>query len=107
MNDRCLFETLHVEEVDVAELDQLLLAYFQTAAQVSLTEIVYPGHEIDYAMKLTYGERGLIGVTRGPRLTDPDVETIKSRVETELLAPAGTRMGKEILFSHLPVKGYY
>jgi hypothetical protein len=68
---------------------------------------VYPGHETNYAIKFTYGKSGVVGITRGPRLTPPDLDTLKRSVESELLTPTGTRVGKEILFSHLPVKGYF
>ena len=43
----------------------------------------------------------------GPKLTPADVDMIKSRIESELLASAGTRIGREILFAHLPVTGYF
>jgi hypothetical protein len=102
-----LFNTLHAGEVDNAEFDQILLEYFHGAMQVSLKETVYPGHETDYAMKLTYGQSGLLGIASGPRLIDSDVETLRSRVESELLTSTGTRIGREILFSHLSVKGYF
>jgi hypothetical protein len=103
-----LFEVFHAAEVEEAELAHVLLSHFQTATQINLRETTYPGHQTDYALKLTYGKKSeLIQIAPGPRLSDRDVATIQRRVENELLTSTGTQVGREVFFAHMPVKGYF
>ena len=107
MTDTHLFNTLHAGEVEEAELTQILSEHFQGAAQFSEDEITYPGHQTDFALTLVYRKDRLADIRPGPRLTAQDVETLQRRVDEELLASPGARVGAEILFANLPVTGWF
>ena len=102
-----LFQVFYAAEVDEAELAQILQGHFHGAMQPSINEIVYPGHETEYALKLIYDKNGLIKIDAGPTLTDEDVASIKSNVEKELLTSTGMRVGTEIWFANVPVEGCF
>ena len=102
-----LFEILHGPEVEQLELEQILLEHFHTSMGLSSSEITYPGHERDYALRLTYDRSQLVEIIAGPRFSATDVDTLRERIEKELLAPAGMRVGRVVLFSSVPVTGHF
>jgi hypothetical protein len=108
MSNHNLFDVWHIDKVDDTEFAGLLSEHFHSAHQVSLKETVFPGHEKDYSVKLTYDkEVRLTRVSRGPRLTDSEVDLITERIRSELLTSTGTQAGREILFADVPVKGHF
>ncbi len=106
MKTQNLYEVFHAGEVDQSELEQLFSEHFKGAMHLSPDEIVYPGHETDHALRLRYDD-GLREVAAGPKLVDSDVETLKERIEKEILASEGTRVGRVVLFTKVPVEGYF
>lgn len=108
MNNHNLFDVWQLDKVDHTEFASLLSEHFHSARQVSLKETVFPSNENDYSVKLTYDkEDRLTKVSRGPSLTDYELELITERVVSELLTSTGTQVGREILFADVPVTGYF
>src|ERR1700733_13410062 len=89
---RNLWPTLHADQVDHAELQQVIQRHFPSASQPGLREIVYPGED-PFAIKLVYAKTDqLSAIEAGPLLT-PEVEEKLSRAVAEaLLAPAGYKV---------------
>lgn len=59
-------------------------------------------------MKLHYdGEGSLNRVTAGPTLTPADLEDLQRKVAEELLADAGSLVGRVVFFTQLPVDGWF
>ena len=102
-----LLEHLHGTTVDRSELEQLLVNHFRSARQVQENEVVYPSEEPGYSMKLIYDKKDLVEIVAGPKLTRDDVETIRRRIEEELLVDAGVGVCTRVLFSHVPVDGCF
>jgi len=102
-----LFEILHGPEVEQSELEQILGEHFKSSMGLSSSEITYPGQEKDYALRLIYDRSRLAEIAPGPTLTAADVDTLRSRIEKELLTSDGARVGRVILFSSVPVTGCF
>src|SRR6266581_887429 len=99
---------LQVGRIQQEELGQLLLEQFHGARAVGLNEIVYPADAEAYAVKLHYdGDGSLVKVTAGATLTPSDLETLQHEVAEELLADTGTLVGRLVLFTRLPVDGWF
>jgi hypothetical protein len=101
-----LFDIFHASELDDAELHQILLSHFHGAAQVSKTEVIFPGDEQTYAVKLLYKKNALAEITPGPSLKPEDIGALRSLVEAEL-TPAPEEVGTHVLFASLPVRGWF
>jgi len=102
-----LFDIFQASVVGQEELEQILGGYFHGASGLSPDEIVYPGHKTEYALKLRYSNGSLASIEPGPKLTTDDIETIKCKIATDILAAAGTHVGRALLFSAVPVVGYF
>ncbi len=107
MNQDNLFEILHGPEVEQSELEQICGDHFKSSMGLSSSEITYPGRVKDYALRLIYDRNRLAEIIPGPALTAVDANTLRSRIETELLTPGGARVGRVILFSSVPVTGCF
>src|SRR5437773_7368375 len=107
MNSEDLFKTFHADQVEEAELNQVLLDHFHGAQQINQDEIAFPGHPTDYALRLIYAKGRLARIVRGPRLTEEDKSTIERRVGDELIASSGTKVGAVILFANVPIEGWF
>ena len=70
-------------------------------------EVVYPGCETEYSVKICFGGTRVKDILRGPRLTAAEIDSVGDQIISELLASNGTATASMILFSHLPVEGWY
>jgi|HubBroStandDraft_6_1064221.scaffolds.fasta_scaffold00261_30 hypothetical protein len=102
-----LFDRIRASEIELGELHWLLLQRFKGAMQPTPDEVVYPGHPTQYSVKICLGKVGIKDVLQGPNLDTADIDSLQSQIISELLAPIETRIANVILFSHLPVDGWY
>lgn len=70
-------------------------------------EVVYPGCASDYSVKICLGDARVKDILRGPRLTATEIDSLGNQIVSDLLTSNGTRIASAILFSHLPVDGWY
>lgn len=104
-----LMKAFRASDVDDGELVQFLLSYFKSSSWVTDNEVVYPGPPADWAVKLVYDEKNtrLLAIEFGGALQEEDVAAIATRVKSELLETTATQIGREILFTAFPVKGFW
>lgn len=109
ISDGDLLARLHVAEVDLLELDQLLSAHFTLASGISSREVRYSrGHSEPTALFVRYGSGGaLSSIEAGEALTIGDVEELESKIVKFLIKPAGEQVGQMIMFGHVPTKGSF
>jgi hypothetical protein len=107
MPDKDLFEAFHASAVEQAELEQVLGQHFHGAMTLNPDEVVYPGHDQEYAVKLRYDDGVLAEIIPGPQLKSADKEAIRERIANELLTSQGIGVGRTFLFSSVPVEGYF
>lgn len=106
-NTRNLFKQFHGSEIDPAELHQLLLQRFHGALEPNLGDVVYPGDETQYALKICIRDEGIADILQGPKLTTADLDCLERAIATELLESSGAQVASTILFSNLPVDGWF
>jgi len=102
-----LSTVFQLEKVNQTEFEQTLLSHFSSARELSETEIVYPGNNEAYALRLVYDDATLVDVKPGPQLKQADVDTLASTIQDDLLTPAGTRVGAAVLFALVPTTGCF
>jgi len=101
-----LFAEIRPEQFDLAELHWLLLQRSRSASQPSPNEVVYRGDLADYTVKLRLGDAGEVSdILVAPSFKERDA--LRDQIVSELLTSAGPRIASVILFSDLPVDGYY
>jgi hypothetical protein len=106
MNDE-LLSILQADQVDQGELGMLLLETFHGAMQVSPTEFVYPKDGEECALRCIFTNSKLVSVRRGPKLTPDDLKEASNRIQSHLIASKETRVAHSVLFSSIPVKGWF
>src|SRR5688572_4499848 len=99
-----LFQHQHVNE---SEFEQVLTSYFGGAQQVDSTDVIYPGSETSYALKLVYNDDTIAQIEAGPALKTEDLTALMQRVEEELIASIGIRIGAVVLFAKVPITGTF
>lgn len=63
----------------------LTKANYGSSQQLSLREVIFPiGDQNNYAVKLVYGKKGLLGIKAGPSLTAADIEALSRTGDSEL-----------------------
>ena len=93
--------------IEQAELEQVIQQYFSSSRAATPDEVTYPGHETEYALKLTYEDGALVAITEGPRLARGDLDALTERITQELIAQGEERIGCAVLFSSVPVEGAF
>ncbi len=104
-----LWQTFHVDEVDEAELAHVISRQMPAARQVAPDEVEYlrSHDEPDFSLKLVYKGPELVTVEGGPALRPQDIEAIRRAIEDELLGPGGSIVAASVLFSAVPVNGWW
>ncbi len=98
---------LSAAHVDHAELQQVIQRHFPSASQPRLREIVYPGDE-PHAVKLVYSKTDqLVGIEAGEALTKELQDKLSRAVAEALLAPAGYRVHRHVLFADHKLTGSF
>src|SRR4051794_27492181 len=103
-----LFKLFHGDEIDEVALHQVVLEHFSGAAQTGVSEVVFPASESgNHALKFVWRKQKLAEIIAGPALRPADVAAIRSTIETEIATPVSVKVGALVLFSSLPVEGYF
>ncbi len=93
--------------LDLAELHSLLLQRFKGAMQPMPTELLYPGDMKRYSVKVRIRDLSVEDIEPGAGLGTGELDALWNQIESDLLMSNGMRIGSAILFSHLPVEGWY
>ena len=105
-----LTEELRVKKVDGAELRFLLMSHIKGGAfHIGKgADVLYgPSEQHDYVLKLLHKKNDVIyRAEAGPGLTDGFLGTLTQAIQTELIDSTSTLVGREILLSESPIKGY-
>lgn len=103
-----LFEEIRFKRFDPADLHLLLIQRFKGAMQPCPHEVVYPGDPANYSIKLCLSEVGDVkDVLVGPKLTANERNALQEQIVSEILTSSGLRVASLVLFSDLPVQGWY
>jgi hypothetical protein len=106
MNDlRSIFQADRVEQ---AELEQLLQMHFGSASSATVKEIQYARQGHAAALVMRYAADGkLTCIEPGPGLAADDVPQIVDKIQRLLLDSVEPAIGQIVLFSDLPMSGYF
>jgi hypothetical protein len=106
--DQELFQRLHAEEMDDAELMSIVTSHFHGAASFSPNEVVFPNttNQSDIALYFSFKRGMLVAIRGGPALKEEDIAALERVILLEL-APAQLRVGNQVLFASLPVTGAF
>lgn len=106
-----LYDTLRAGEIDSAELSEIALWHFGGARDTSPTEVVFgkSANNETYALKFVYEKQkqALRKVLAGPSLTAEDLDAFKSKIDLELQQPAALKIATQVLFTRIPVAGWF
>jgi hypothetical protein len=105
--EQSLVDTLRVREVEQSELEEVLFRHFNRATSTTLEVIRYPSEGANFAVELRYDDGVLVDIVSGPALTRLDLDAIRKQIDVDILAPAETQVGRVVLFSSVPVTGYF
>lgn len=107
ISQRDLEQKLGLGSVDGGELAFLLSQRFQRAQHTSDRQIDYPDPE-NLMISLRYDKRNVLNaIEPGKLLTEDAANSIAQEVETKLLSPSPQKIASMILFSNVPVEGYW
>ncbi len=102
---------LHLGQVDEVELRVLVESHCGGGVFHSgdSEEVLYgAGREEDFAFKFVHDSNDRIrSIERGPGLKPGELEILGQRIENELIATAGSLVGREILLSEKQVIGFF
>lgn len=104
-----LLEDLYGNIVEQSELEQLLLTHFGGCRSESHEEIHYShAGKQGPALILKYTKDGeLSEICTGSAIFPTDVESIRAKVEQQLLKPSEPEIGQIVLFANLPTVGWF
>ena len=105
--DNDLFQELSGDKADQSELEQVFLAHFGRATGLDEETITYGGQREQCALILKYADGSLTRIVPGPLLTQEDVPALKQKIHEELLTPGPVKIGRQVLFTALPVEGSF
>jgi len=109
-SDENLYETLRAEEIDSAELSEIAFWHFHSARDISQTEVVFGGvDDHTYSLKFVYKkEKHRVNqILAGPSLQPEDIRELKAKIDLELQPTADFKVAGQILFTNVPVTGWY
>src|SRR5216683_2573352 len=108
MDEKEISIRLHLNEVEEFALLQILLNHFHGARGAGIDSVVYPGDadENNFALKCIFKRGRLAKVTAGPLMSEDHLSAVQSVIEAEL-RPTPLRVSTEVLFSSVPVRGYF
>lgn len=104
MDDARLEARLHVTEVPAGELRVVLAGHFHRIRDLDDETLAYL-RDSEVALLTRYAGDRVISVQAGPALTADDVEALQSAVELGVLADAGRKVRRQIVFATVPVEG--
>jgi hypothetical protein len=97
---------LQLSHVNASELAHLLMEVFPNIRQEE-SEVFYCKDNDGWAIRLQYKGDAVVSAEGGAQLTTEDLASLSTRVRSDLLG-AGTRVvGREIIFTTLPVRGVF
>jgi len=97
---------LHLDEVDIEDLVEVLVSYFHGARHESPREIAFPNDgEAKLTLHFSKDLRRCDYATAAPDLTDAAIAEIAAKVQDEVVYSTGTRCGTVVLFSLERVTG--
>lgn len=104
-------DDLRAIAADQSELEEVFQQYFGHAQALNEREIRVGFASItdtEYCASLHYNrDGGLIEIRRGPTLSDLDVVALRARIEKDLLQPPMIRVGRTVMFAHVPVNDFF
>jgi hypothetical protein len=107
------FKALHVEEVDQAELELVMQSHFQFAQAPNPYEVRYGPHDPHQppppALIVRYSKNSarIVSIEPGPSLRPDDIAQIAAKVQALLLGTPEYRVGQMVMFSRLPLNGWF
>lgn len=107
MSNRNLLHDLYADKVAPTELEPVLLAYFGRGRQLSIDEYAYGRSEESYSISLHYLKGKLRAIRTGPAWDQQDLEPLRSAIQSALLGPSTTRVGRFVAFTAIPTTGAY
>ena len=102
-----LFQELSGGKVEQSELEQVFLTHFGRASEVDQNTITYGGEGKNCSLVVMYTDGTLTKISPGPLLKDADITALKAKIKDELLTPGPVRVGRQILFTAVPVEGWF
>jgi hypothetical protein len=103
-----LLNDLNASTVDQAELSIVLLEYFTRSTQIEERRVVYMREEGQEALSLCYNRNErLFAIKPGAHLQEGDIQRLRQEIANALITPGPTQYGRAIMFSHVPVTGYF
>ena len=108
-----LLNALHVGDVDQTELELVIQSHFHFAHAPNPYEVRYGPHDPHQqqppALILHYSKRSarITGIERGPNLGPDDIAKIAEKVEALLLSTPASCFGQMVMFSRLPLNGWF
>jgi len=101
-----LLPQLLPEGVDDHELLHIISSHFNSGRSTPTDEVDYPAAD-HYALRIRHKNSRLVEIQRGPALTDVILQTLKDKVQSELVDSDGETIQRCIIFSSRPVKGFF
>ncbi len=102
-----LAKALHLSEVKRDELEALLFDHFHGASENGANEVFYPTVRAACSVELKYSEDGGLQALAGQSLSPEEMQSLRLRVEMELLATGPRIVARRVLFSTKPLDGYF
>ena len=107
------FNALHVDEVDQSELELVIQSHFRFAHAPNPYEIRYGPHDPHEqpppALIVRYGRKSgrITNIEPGPSLGSDDITQIAEKVQALLLNASEFCIGQVVMFSRLPLNGWF
>ncbi len=103
-----LRSTFQADGIEQSELEQLLQMHFGGASSARIEEVQYARQGQAAALVMRYGDDGKLAcIEPGPGLATDDVAQIVDKIQRLLLNPTEAAIGQTVLFSNLPMSGYF
>jgi len=103
-----VFDILRCREIDQAEFEQLVGSFYGHGHHAEANEIRHGRSHRSCALRALYdGDGRLIKVLIGPDANADDIEQLRSKIESELLAPGTPRVRRQVLFAAAPTVGHF
>jgi len=103
-----LLRDVNLEGLDHGDLDAIFLEHFHSGSGPDLQTVEYGRQGNPAAVVLKYSKDGnLLGVFEGAGLEDEDISAIGQTVEREKLAAKKREVARELVFSSLPLEGFW
>ena len=99
---------LKIENLNPRELVALISSFFENRIQVSKNEIVFSKINAHGCLKINFSKsHSIMSILRSSQLTDADLSQIGEKIKSELTDESTIKIGREIIFSGFPIKGFF